>query len=524
MQIIAIINEKGGTAKTTTTVNLAAALGRLGKKVLVVDLDGQAASSRWLGVEEDHRLAEAIVRGSGLEPIPDVAQNVDLAPASGKIDSVAHDLRPTQGGQLRKLLREMEGQYEYILLDCPPSLGNRLIGNALLAATHALAPVECSILALDGLRILLTMLEDIKAGFGHDIRMLGVLACRYEHSERLSRLVLAELQRALPGKVFSTVIRETVRIQEAPASGKCIMEYAPSCPASEDYMALAHEVIGEMVHTNAGKVSTEDDDLMDQGDLDPGDRHTVMDFRRTMLAVFEDDEAQPVPPPPAPVRAPSEHPVVRPAPSVPGLAASRPTPEPVPAEIPVWEGDAPVDSAQPATSGGVNHWILLGLAALMIVAMAVSAFVVAGPGTPPDTADAQPAVPAQVQPEPPVKPETVRPEPPADPTTAPVAQPASPQDVERTLRVLREMMAGKPRPDTGADPDAQPKDTPEQARPQDAYRLQCVMRSRDGDKAVINGEIVGVGQSIGDAEVVEVRQRAVTIKINGKLFVLEIGG
>jgi len=255
VQTIAIVNEKGGTGKTTTAVNLAAALGERGCKVLLVDLDGQAASSRWLGVEDDTRLADALWRGSGLEPIPDVVPGVSLAPGSGKLDSVAHDLRPTQGGQLRKLLSQQTG-YDYVLIDCPPSLGNRLIGNALLAAGQALVPVETSILALDGLKILLTTLDDVREGFGHDIRLAGVLACRYDARTRLSRLVLAELRRAIPGKVFHTVIRETVRMRECPASGMSILAFAPDCHAAEDYRALAAEVVEGRVAADAGPAGT----------------------------------------------------------------------------------------------------------------------------------------------------------------------------------------------------------------------------------------------------------------------------
>jgi len=242
MYTIAIVNEKGGTGKTTTAVNLSAALGELGHKVLLVDLDGQAASSRWLGVEDDTTFAEALYTGRGLVPLADVIPNVSLAPASGKLDAVAHDLRPTQGGQLRKLLAEVADRYEYAIIDCPPSLGNRLIGNALLAASHAIVPVETSILALDGLKILLTTLDDVREGFGHDVILAGVVACRFDARTRLSRMVLEELKRALPGKVFETVIRENVKMRECPASGQSILTYAPDSHAAEDYRALAVEL------------------------------------------------------------------------------------------------------------------------------------------------------------------------------------------------------------------------------------------------------------------------------------------
>ena len=243
MFTIAIVNEKGGTGKTTTAVSLSAALGNLGRRVLLVDLDGQAASSRWVGVEEDNRLADALIRGTGLEPIENVLPGVSLAPATGKLDSVSHELRPSQGGRLRKVLRQVSDRYDLTVIDCPPSLGNRLIGNALLAATHVIVPVETSILALDGLKILLTTLEDIREGFGHDLVLGGVLACRYDGRTRLSRLVLEELRRALPGKVFHTVIRENVRMRECPASGESILTFAPECHAAEDYLALGQEML-----------------------------------------------------------------------------------------------------------------------------------------------------------------------------------------------------------------------------------------------------------------------------------------
>lgn len=243
MHTISVVNEKGGTGKTTTAVNLSAALGEMGHKVLLVDLDGQAASSRWLGVEEDTSFADALYVGKGLKPLPDVMPNVSLAPASGKLDAVAHDLRPTQGGQLRKLLAEVADQFEFVIIDCPPSLGNRLIGNALIASTHAIVPVETSILALDGLKILLTTLDDVRDGFGHEIILAGVVACRFDSRTRLSRLVLAELKRSLPGRVFETVIRENVRMRECPASGQSILTYASDSHAAEDYRQLAQELV-----------------------------------------------------------------------------------------------------------------------------------------------------------------------------------------------------------------------------------------------------------------------------------------
>jgi chromosome partitioning protein len=242
MLTIAIVNEKGGSGKTTSSVNLAAALGDAGKRVLLVDLDGQAASTRWLGVEGDPRLADALIQGGGLKPIQDVLPNVSLAPGSAKLDSVAHDLRPTQGGQLRKVLSELT-RYDVALIDCPPSLGNRLIGNALMAATHALVPVETSILAMDCMKSLLETLQDVRDGLAHEIELLGVFACRFDSRTNLSRSVLKELRRVLPGKVLNTVIRENVRLRECPATGQSVLTYAPRSNGAKDYRKLAAEVV-----------------------------------------------------------------------------------------------------------------------------------------------------------------------------------------------------------------------------------------------------------------------------------------
>jgi len=328
MRIIAIVNEKGGVGKTTTAVNLSAALGEMGQRILLVDLDGQAAASRWVGIEEDSRFADALLRGGGLVPIEGVMEGVSLAPGCGKLDSIAHDLRPTQGGQLRRVLRELDDRYDDALIDCPPSLGNRLIGNALLAATHAIAPVESSILALDGLGILLTTIQDVRDGFGHNIVLLGALACRYDRRTRLSKMVLAELKRALPGKVFNTVIRETVRIQECPASGKSILEHAPSSTGAEDYRALARELLTESTMATEREPSREEPTR--ENELTEGEETALTEFRDRAAITFaapmrtpsapsdlepaaEDAEADPISEPEPPAAAPTEAPEQIPA-------------------------------------------------------------------------------------------------------------------------------------------------------------------------------------------------------------------
>jgi len=354
MQTIAIVNEKGGTGKTTTAVSLAAALGSLGQHILLVDLDGQASTSRWFGVEEDNRLADALLAGEGLEPVEDISPGVSLAPATGKLDSVARDLRPSQSGQLRKVLRKVKDRYDLVIMDCPPSLNNRLIGNALLAATHALVPVETSIMALDGLKILLTTLEDINEGFEHQIVLAGVVACRYDVRTKLSRLVLDELRRALPNKVFNTVIRENVRMRECPASGKSILEFAPDSHAAEDYLALAKEMLANPdAWQQPACWATED-----AHEIDDGTQRCSVDNLRTRAAATiragaaKTSQAKPLAPVETPAIAEVRPPAERPETGQADTATNRWTAEPVP-DRPVETHEPPVGI--PAASMALEH-------------------------------------------------------------------------------------------------------------------------------------------------------------------------
>jgi chromosome partitioning protein len=408
--VIAIINEKGGTAKTTTAVSLSAALGDLGQRVLLVDLDGQAAASRWLGVEEDNRLADALCRGGGLEPVPDVLPGVSLVPASGKLDSVAHDLRPTQGGQLRKVLNDLTG-FDFVIIDCPPSLGNRLIANGLLAATHALVPVETSILALDGLKILLTTLDDIRDGFGHDIILAGVLACRFDGRTRLSHLVLEELKRALPGKVFGTVIRENVRMRECPASGQSILMFAPDSPAAQDYRSLAGELLAQpqawrkpatnlLTGGDAGGGQFSVGNLRENAAASVRDSVKKAPWRRNAEAA-EAAEVALAQPPEAPAAQRDELPAPEPAAELPPTAMIAPwdavVGTQVPADQPSGEAIAPAQPTETPAEQPVSA-VPAEPAATAAVELMHQPPEAVGPSEPPATAVQQPAAVAVPQP------------------------------------------------------------------------------------------------------------------------------
>lgn len=240
MKTLAIVNEKGGSAKTTTAVNLAAGLARLGQRVVLVDLDGQAAASRWLGVVGDSRLAGALRTGRRVQAIPEQWPGVALVPACPELDAIAHELRPTQTGRLRQALEGMGA--DVAILDCPPGLGQKLVACGLLAASYVLIPVECSVMALDSLQNTLTDLDDLRTGLGHNIALAGILASRYDARTRLSVDVLGELRRAYPGKVLQAVVRETVRLRECPATNQSIFDHDPRGHGAEDFDTLSREI------------------------------------------------------------------------------------------------------------------------------------------------------------------------------------------------------------------------------------------------------------------------------------------
>jgi chromosome partitioning protein len=539
MPTIAVVNEKGGTGKTTTAVSLSAALAGKGQRVLLVDLDGQAAASRWMGVEEDHRLAAALVAGGGLEPVPTAVANLHLAPSSGKLDSVAHDLRPTQGGQFRRVLGQVAGRYDYIVIDCPPSLGNRLIGNAMLAATHALVPVETSILALDGLGIVLTTLNDIRDGFGHDIRLLGAVGCRYDARTRLSRLVMNEMRRALPRHVFATAIRSNVRLQECPATGSTIFEYDPRGTAAQDYAALAEEVMA------GGPAATATEHEIDEGDysaLDAEEQRTLGAFRERAAGTFaktapkaRDKAAAGPPPAPSPPEGLGE-----------GRAAAGPAVDGRPHQpADCLDGDdAPQELAGAPSSAApprVRHPMrAAGMAVALVIVAVVGAFAVNQMRGGPSAAEALPmaavianSVPAVVRPaidDAPALPESAWPEPAAEVAEALPLPPADlAHDIMDTMHdaPVYDPLAGLAddrdiaEPETGLDEEADglSVDTgPEPEEPKAPvvlyptarkFVLSGTMQNGAGGIAIINGQTVRVGSKIGGMRLVRVgRQRA----------------
>ena len=248
-KIIGIANQNGGVGKTTTSVNLAASLGVLDKKVLLIDADPQANATSGLGVdveaidigtyqllEHNVSAADAIVQSS--------APNVDLIPAH--IDLVAIEIelvdKDDREYMLRKALAPIKDQYDYILIDCAPSLG-LLTLNALTAADAVIIPIQCEYFALEGLGKLLNTIKSVQKIHNPELDIEGLLLTMYDSRLRLSNQVVEEVQKHFSEMVFETIIQRNVRLSEAPSFGESIINYDVSSKGATNYLSLAKEMI-----------------------------------------------------------------------------------------------------------------------------------------------------------------------------------------------------------------------------------------------------------------------------------------
>ena len=246
-QIIAVVNQKGGVGKTTTAVNLTACLSQLGARVLLCDFDPQANATSGLGVTKKNPVTiyEAVTNGlSGGEAIVSTPFG-DLIPSGPALSGLGIELVMEEHREfrLRDILEPLKANYDYIFIDCPPSL-ELLTLNGLCAAESILVPVQCEYYALEGLSDLMTTLRAVKKGFRPRLEIFGVLLTMYDGRVNLSMQVADEVRRHFPGKVFTTVIPRNVRLSEAPSHGLPIIAYDKYCRGAEAYVALAKEIYG----------------------------------------------------------------------------------------------------------------------------------------------------------------------------------------------------------------------------------------------------------------------------------------
>ena len=248
-KIIAIINQKGGVGKSTTAINLGAALGEMGKQVLLVDLDPQGNCSSGLGVEKSliqQCIYDVLLNDVPLEEviIPDIAEGLDIAPATINLAGAEVELvsEMARENRLKDAVGSMRGKYDFILIDCPPSLG-LLTVNALVAADKLLIPIQCEFYALEGVTKLLESMKRVKSRLNPTLDIYGILLTMYDSRTTLSKQVVDEVREYFGRLVFATPIPRAVKLSEAPSFGQPITQYDPKGRGALSYIELAKEVI-----------------------------------------------------------------------------------------------------------------------------------------------------------------------------------------------------------------------------------------------------------------------------------------
>ena len=248
--IYALVNQKGGVGKTTTTINLGAYLAALGQRVLIVDLDPQANATSCLGVDK------RVVQSSTYDAIIDedvqpaaILYNerlsLSLLPSSPALAGAEIELVEETGREyrLRNALEPLEEKFDYILIDCPPSLGLLTVNGLVASRDGALVPVQCEYLALEGLGLISQTVERVRAGLYPNLRVRGVILTMFDPRTNLSTDVVKEVNNHFPGQVFKSVVPRSIRLAEAPSYGLPISAYAPGSVGAKAYEALAKELL-----------------------------------------------------------------------------------------------------------------------------------------------------------------------------------------------------------------------------------------------------------------------------------------
>lgn len=248
-KIIAIANQKGGVGKTTTSVNLGAGLAQVGKKVLLVDIDAQGNATTGVGIEKselDQCIYNVLVEDADVQGViqKTATENLDVLPATIQLAGAEIELVPTISREVRlqRALQPVRDEYDYIIIDCPPSLGLLTI-NALTAADSVIIPVQCEYDALEGLSQLLNTVRLVQKHLNKNLAIQGVLLTMLDARTNLGIQVIDEVKKYFRDKVYRSIIPRNVRLSEAPSHGKPIMQYDAKSRGAEVYIDLAEEVI-----------------------------------------------------------------------------------------------------------------------------------------------------------------------------------------------------------------------------------------------------------------------------------------